>query len=83
MSKKGKLYRELYDAATIGLSVVFSILIGGAIGYFLDKKYHTPYHWVFFLFLFMGIVAGFRNMYKGAKRVERNEGETEDNDKKT
>ncbi len=79
MGKKKRLFGDLYDATTIGLSVVFSILIGGGIGLWLDTRYHTPYHWVFFLFLFFGIVAGFRNMYRGMKRIERNE----DNNQKT
>jgi len=37
MNDKKKFYRDLYTATTIGFSVVFSVLIGGAIGYFLDK----------------------------------------------
>ncbi len=88
MGKKWDLYRELYDASTIGLSIVISIIIGGLIGYFLDKRYHSHYHWLFFLFLCFGICAGFRNMYKAAKRAQRFEDKKElyedkDNEKKT
>ncbi len=77
--KKIQFYRELYDATTIGLSVVFSILIGGFLGWWLDKKFHSSHHWLFFLFLFFGIVAAFRNMFYGIKKQIKNE----DNDKKT
>ncbi len=77
--KKIKFYRELYDATTIGFSVVFSILIGGALGWWLDRKFASSHHWLFFLFLFFGIVAAFRNMFYGIKR----EGRDKDKDKKT
>lgn len=77
--KKIRFYRELYDATTIGFSVVFSILIGGALGWWLDRKFTSSHHWLFFLFLFFGIVAAFRNMFYGIKRQERDN----DKDKKT
>ncbi len=77
--EKAKFYRQLYDATTVGLSVVFAILIGGVLGYWLDRKYNPPYHWLFFLFLFFGIAAGFKNMFYGIKKQTKNE----DNDKKT
>jgi F0F1-type ATP synthase assembly protein I len=76
--EKIKFYRNLYDATTIGLNVVFSILIGGLFGYWLDRKYNSPYHWLLFLFLFFGIVAGFRSMFHGIRKQSKNE----DNDKK-
>ncbi len=66
--RKVQFYRELYDATTIGLSVVFSILIGGVLGWWLDRKYTSSHHWLFFLFLFFGIVAAFRNMFYGIKK---------------
>ncbi len=76
--KKIQFYRELYDATTIGLSVVFSILIGGFIGWWLDKRFSSSHHWLFFLFLFFGIVAAFRNMFYGIKKQQGKN----DNDKK-
>ena len=66
--RKVQFYRELYDATTIGLSVVFSILIGGILGWWLDREYTSSHHWLFFLFLFFGIVAAFRNMFYGIKK---------------
>ncbi len=75
--KKKKFYRDLYTATTIGFSVAFSVLIGGAIGHFLDKWFPSLHPWLFFIFLFFGIVAGFENMYRGFKKLKN------DNDKKT
>jgi len=54
------------------------VLIGGAIGYLLDRWFPSLHPWLFFIFLFFGIVAGFENMYRGFKKLKKN-----DNDKKT
>ncbi len=78
MKKDKKFYLDLYNASSIGFSVVFSILIGGGIGLWIDKKFDTSHHWAFFIFLIMGIVAGFENMYRGIKKYK-----DENNDKKT
>ncbi len=75
---KVKFYMELYDASTIGFRVVFSVLIGGGIGWWLDKKFHSSYHWLLFIFLFFGIVAAFKAMFYEAKR----EGGNNNKDKK-
>ncbi len=75
--KKIKYYRELYDATTVGFSVVIAILIGGGLGYWLDRKFNSSHHWLFFLFLLFGIIAGFKNMFYGIKKTDDN------NDKKT
>ncbi len=76
------LYKGLYDASTIGMSFVFSILIGGVIGYFLDKKFPSTHPWLLLLFLFFGIVAAFRNLYIGTKKINKNQTKNE-TDKKT
>lgn len=80
-NKDKKFYLALYDATTVGFSVVFAIIIGGGFGYWLDNKFHTSHHWAFFLFLFIGIIAGFQNMYRGIKRFKKDE--DKDNNKKT
>ncbi|WP_025209875.1 AtpZ/AtpI family protein [Hippea sp. KM1] len=79
--QKVRFYLELYDATTIGFSVVLSILFGGGLGYWLDKKFNSSHHWLFFLFLAFGIIAGFKNMFYGIRKVDKSL--DEDNDKKT
>jgi len=74
-----KFYFDLYESASIGFSVVLSVIIGGAIGLWIDKKFPSTHPWGFLIFLFFGIVAGFENMYKGYKRFKDNE----HNNKKT
>jgi ATP synthase protein I len=77
--KDKKFYMDLYESSTVGFSVVFSILIGGGIGYWIDNKFKTPHHLGFFFFLAVGIIAGFQNMYRGMKKFKSDE----DNNKKT
>lgn len=52
---------------TIGLHLVSGIIVGTAVGYFLDKTFSTsPYLTI--LFFFLGFLAGLNNMYKDAKK---------------
>jgi ATP synthase protein I len=56
--------------STMGISMVLAIVIAIAIGYYLDKWLQTGP--VFFLiFMILGIVAGFRNIYVIMKRTEK------------
>lgn len=57
-------------ASTIGLSMVFATFIGLAIGYWLDKVFETS-PWLTLIFLVIGIVAGFRNIYIIGKRSQK------------
>ncbi len=58
--------RELLQAlgmvSSMGISVAVAIAIGVVIGLQLDKWLGTA-PWFFFIFLFIGIAAGFRNIY--------------------
>ena len=60
--EKRSLLRTLGTLSTVGISVVVAIAIGVYIGLKLDKWLGTA-PWFFFIFLFFGIVAGFRNIY--------------------
>jgi ATP synthase protein I len=60
--EKRSLLRTLGTLSTVGISVVVAIAIGVFIGLKLDKWLGTD-PWFFFIFLFFGIVAGFRNIY--------------------
>ena len=60
--EKRSLLRTLGTLSTVGISVVVAVAIGVFIGLKLDKWLGTA-PWFFFIFLFFGIVAGFRNIY--------------------
>ncbi len=53
--------RELAYYSSLGLSVALSIFIGLAAGVYLDGYFQTS-PWLMFLFLCLGIAAGYRNI---------------------
>lgn len=54
----------------MGLSVVFAIGIGVWFGLTLDRWWGTA-PWFFYIFMFIGIAAGFRNIHVIATRELR------------
>lgn len=74
--KRGLLL-TLGTLSTIGISVVVAIAIGVYVGLQLDKWLGTA-PWFFFIFLFFGIVAGFRNIYiMAGKEIKRDDADRE------
>lgn len=53
--------------STVGLTLVFSTFIGLALGYWLDKLFHTRPA-LMLVFLVLGIVAGFVNIFRSVGR---------------
>ena len=62
-------FRQLLQASTIGLNLVFATFIGLAIGYGLDSLFHTS-PWLTLVFLLLGIVAGFRELWRLARKED-------------
>lgn len=58
----------LSQAGTIGLHLVSGIVVGAAIGYGLDRWFETS-PTCLLIFMFVGIVAGFKNVYVDTKRL--------------
>jgi ATP synthase protein I len=70
---KKDLFRNLGMISSMGISVVVAITIGVFAGLWLDKKFGTA-PWCFYIFLFFGIAAGFRNIQiMTAREIRRNE----------
>lgn len=67
------VFRQLLNASTVGLTLVISTFIGLAIGYFLDKFFGTK-PWLTIIFLILGIISGFRDLIKMAKKGNNEEG---------
>lgn len=59
--KNIKYLKELAYYSSIGLSIALSIFIGLGIGVYLDKRLAT-HPWLTFIFLGLGIAAGYRNI---------------------
>ncbi len=67
----GKLFsKDFLQAWTVGLNLVFATFIGLAIGYFLDKLFNTS-PWLTIIFLILGIVAGFRELWRLAAKEDK------------
>ena len=58
-----------YRASSIGFALVFSIAIGGGIGYWLATRVFDNMIF-FYIGLIIGIVAGFRNVYILGKKYQ-------------
>lgn len=56
------------DVGTIGMHMVVSTFVGLAIGYYLDEWLGTK-PWLLIFFLFVGIAAGFKNVYEQAMKM--------------
>jgi len=64
-----ELFSGGFQASTIGMTLVFCILIGGFAGYLLDNYFGTGYLFKI-IGLIMGIIAGFRNVYVMGKKFQ-------------
>ncbi len=67
--KDRKLIRMLGVLSTVGLTMVFATVIGLFIGLKLDEWLGTS-PWLTAIFLLIGIIAGFRNLFVYAKRSQ-------------
>lgn len=72
-SSKRELFQNLAMVSSMGISVVLAIGIGVWFGLTLDRWLGTK-PWFFYIFLFIGIAAGFKNIYLIAGReIRRND----------
>lgn len=55
-------------ASVMGLHIVSGTLVGLVMGWYLDKWLGTG-PWLLLVFLILGIVAGFMNMFRDAKKL--------------
>ena len=66
-------FRQLMQASKMGLNVginlVLSTFVGLAIGYGLDRLFHTS-PWLTLIFLLLGIIAGFRELFRMARKQD-------------
>lgn len=70
------LFRNIGLVSSMGLSVVIAIAIGVWLGLTVDRWLGTA-PWFFYLFMFIGIAAGFRNIHLIASRELRKSADDE------
>ncbi|MBF0557557.1 MAG: AtpZ/AtpI family protein [Nitrospirae bacterium] len=61
---------HLLDASSVGIQLVVSTIVGFLIGYGMDSLFHTS-PWLTFIFLIIGIIAGFRELLKIARKSDK------------
>lgn len=62
------VYRQLLNASNVGVALVSGMIVGGVMGYFLDKWLNTS-PWLLFVFLFFGLIAGIKNAIHYMKKA--------------
>jgi ATP synthase protein I len=72
--KEKPLFKQLIEASTVGLNLVLATFVGLAMGYGIDyamEKWfglHTS-PWFTIIFLLLGIITGFRELIKMARKT--------------
>jgi len=67
-----KLYKQGARYSAIGLEMGFSVAIGAAIGYYLDRYFDTS-PWLTLIFLILGVAAGFRGLFSLLKDIDKHQ----------
>jgi ATP synthase protein I len=65
-------WNSLLRASLLGIHLVITTFVGLAVGYYLDKWLGTS-PWLTMIFLLLGIVAGFKNMFQEVRKIQRND----------
>lgn len=69
-ARNAKAGFKFLSASSVGLEMGLSVLIGILFGYWLDTKAHTA-PWLMLLFLALGLVAGFRGVFRALREADR------------
>ena len=67
-----KYWQNLGTASVMGLHIVSGTVVGLVMGIYLDKQLATK-PWLTLVFLIFGIIAGFMNMFRELKKIERSQ----------
>jgi len=71
--QKGEVFRYLGVASTVGINMVVSTFVGFALGYWVLDRYFESYPWFTLVLTALGIIAGFRYLFRIAKRANEKE----------
>jgi ATP synthase protein I len=67
MGKQESPWKAALIVASVGIEMAAAILIGYLIGSYLDRILGTE-PWLFYIFLIIGVLAGFKGLWRTAKR---------------
>lgn len=74
--KQNKHLESLGLASVMGIHLVSGVIVGLAMGYYLDRFFNTK-PWLTLVFLVFGIIAGYKNMFRELKRIQKKEADAE------
>jgi len=63
------VFKQLMQASSVGINLVLSTFVGLAMGYGLDSLFNTS-PWLTIIFLLLGIIAGFRELFRMARKQD-------------
>jgi len=63
------IFKQLMQASSVGINLVLSTFVGLAMGYGLDSLFNTS-PWLTIIFLILGIIAGFRELFRMARKQD-------------
>ncbi len=76
IKKKSDFFRFIGLASTVGINMVVSTFVGFATGYWLLDRHLDTLPWFTIIFTIAGIVAGFLQLFRIAKKAgQREDGE--------
>ena len=76
-----ELFRDLGRYSALGLEMAIAVILGLAIGYYLDKWLGTG-PWMTVVWLGIGFAAGVRSLYRAALRSGREQEKEEEKKRK-
>jgi ATP synthase protein I len=77
---KKDVVRSLISYSSLGLEMGLSVAIGLGLGYFLDS-YFKIYPYLTIIFMFFGIGASMKALYRAWKAAEKEEQKKEENER--
>ena len=70
-NNKKDVFKSLLNYSSLGLEMGLCVAVGLAVGYVLDKKVFHTYPYLSIVFMFVGIAAAMRTIYRMAKKMEK------------
>lgn len=64
------VFRQIFEASTVGIHLVLCMIAGGGIGYFLDR-FFGAFPYLSIMFFILGIIAGFREVFRIARKADK------------
>ena len=75
LRERGRQWRNVLLLSSAGLTLAFSVAIGFVLGYWIDTRWKQG--WATIVFGLIGIVAGFRELFRAVSQVSRDLEESE------